>query len=72
MKKLKIKMSLSMVRRQIKRSGIEIFKEERLPNDTGTQIVTILGHVVNVYDNGSVYPDGQNAEQMTEILLRKK
>jgi hypothetical protein len=30
MKKMKIKMSLSMVRKQIMRSGIEIFKEERL------------------------------------------
>jgi hypothetical protein len=70
MKKMKIKMSLSMVRSQIRRSGIAIFKEERLPDDTGTQLVTILGHVVNVYGNGSVYPSGQNPEQMRAILLR--
>jgi hypothetical protein len=72
MKKLTIKMSLPMVRQRIKSSGMETFKEERLPNDKGTQIITIVGHVVNVYDNGSVYPDGKNPEQMRAILLRRK
>jgi hypothetical protein len=42
MRKLKIKMNLSMVRRQFKRSGVEIFKEERLPNDMGPKLLRPL------------------------------
>ena len=45
---IKIKMSLSMVKTRIKKSGIEIFVERRLPDNTGTQIVTIFGHVVTL------------------------
>ena len=56
MKKLKLKMSLSMVKKRIQDSGIEIFAEKRLTDNSGTQIVTIFGHVVNVYDNGSSFP----------------
>jgi hypothetical protein len=70
-KKLKIKMSLAMVKKHIKDAGIEIFREERLPDDNGTQITTILSHIVNHYDNGTVFPQGHNPEQMRKILLKK-
>jgi hypothetical protein len=71
MKKIKIKMTLATVKKRIKDAGIEIFRAERLPDDSGTQVTTILGHIVNHYDNDSVLPQGQNAEQMRAILLKK-
>ena len=60
----KMKMTLSMVRKRIENSGLEIFVERRLPDNAGTQIVTTFSHIVNVYDTGSVVVHGSNAEQM--------
>ena len=45
-----------------------IRSEERLPNETGTQLRLENGAIVNVFDNGNHSVQGQNREQVKELL----
>ena len=54
-----IKMTADLVRSGITTAGFAIFTERRLPNDSGTQIVTTTGQVVDVYDKGTVVVHGE-------------
>jgi hypothetical protein len=56
-------MSLAEVRQCIDNSDFEIVTEERLPNNLGTKIVTVQGHIVVVYDSGAVVPQGKNPKR---------
>ncbi len=67
---MKLKMTLPMVRKRIENAGLDIFIERRLPDNMGTQIVTIKNHVINVYDSGSVVVQGVNRDQMENILTQ--
>ena len=48
--------------------GFTIRNEERLANDTGTQLRLDNGAVVNVFDTGNHSVQGQNTEQVKELL----
>jgi hypothetical protein len=63
-----IKMTLEEVKSRMSAAGIDIKSEQRLPNDTGTQIVTIFGHVVDVYDTGKAVVQGRDAARLASVL----
>jgi hypothetical protein len=52
-------MSLAEVKQRIYDSGFQIIVEDRLGDNHGTQIVTDLEHVVNVYDTETVVVQGK-------------
>jgi hypothetical protein len=64
-----IRMSLAEVRRRINRADLDITIEQRLPNNLGTQLVTLFGHVVTVYDTHTVVIGGKKQMQMRKILV---
>jgi hypothetical protein len=64
-----IRMSLAEVRRRINRADLDITIEQRLPNNLGTQLVTLLGRVVTVYDTHTVVLGGKKQMQMRKIKL---
>ena len=45
-----------------------IRSEERLPNETGTQLRLENGAIVNVFDNGNHSVQGQNTQPVRELL----
>jgi hypothetical protein len=66
-----IRMTLPEVRRRIIASGLDLTVDERLPNNRGTQLMTLLGHVVTVYDTHKVVIGGKKQMQMFQILTAK-
>lgn len=64
-------MTLEEVKTALTQAGYQIFKEERLGNNTGTQLRLDNGAVVNVFDKGTVNCQGKNCEQV-ETLLKSK
>jgi hypothetical protein len=66
-----IRMTLGEVRGRISAAGLVIKSEERLPNNLGTQIVTVFGQVADVYDTGAVVVHGRNAENLRTIFSAK-
>ncbi len=46
-------MTLDEVKRRLSEAGYQIEREDRLGNDTGTQLRFRDGGVVNVFDNGN-------------------
>jgi ribonuclease HIII len=66
-----IVMTLAEVRQRLNESEFEIIIDKRLPNNLGTHIVTIQGHVIDVYDSDKVVIQGKNREQITNILAQK-
>jgi hypothetical protein len=63
-----IKMTADQVRSGITTAGFAIFKERRLPNDSGTRIVTTTGQVVDVYDRGTVVVHGEDPARLRTAL----
>ena len=61
---------LTEVKQRIDSSEFEIAIETRLPKDSGTHIVTTMGHVIDVYDSGRALIQGRKQKQMSKILLR--
>ena len=47
-------MTVDEVKRQLTSAGYRVVKEERLPNETGSQLRLDGGAIVNVFDNGTV------------------
>jgi hypothetical protein len=66
----RIIVSLAEVKRRIQKSGFQIIVQDRLRDNHGTQIITNHGHVVKVYDTGTVLIQGKHQEQMRIILTR--
>ncbi len=66
-------MNLDEVKSKLKGSGHRIDKEDRLGNNSGTQLRLENGAIVNVYDNGKVHCQGKNSEEVqvlfTEAVL---
>ena len=44
-------------------------KEERLPNETGSQLRLDGGAIVNVFDNGTVNCQGKNSKAVEAVLI---
>ena len=55
-------------RRLLQDAGIEVSKEKRLGNDTGTQLKLSNGVALNVYDKGTFYAQGNEAQEVNEVL----
>lgn len=66
-----IRLPLPEVRRRIIAAGLDLTVEERLPNHLGTQLMTLRGHVVTVYDTHKVVIGGQMQPQMFQLLTAK-
>lgn len=63
-----IKMTLEEVRSRMSKTGLAIERERRLPNDKGSQIVTVHGQVVDVYNSGTTVVQGREAERLRTVL----
>ena len=61
-------MNLSTAKKILTEDGFAINREERLGNDSGTQIRLGNGAVVNVFDKGSYSLQGRNMERVKELL----
>src|SRR5689334_12119493 len=55
------------VRALLQRTGLTIKSDTRLPNDTGFQIRTAEGPVVNIFDNGTRIVQGKNQHLVSDI-----
>ena len=64
--------SLAEVKRRVKKAGFKIISEEPLRDGYGIQIITDHGHVINVYYTNSVVVQGNNQQQMRDILTKKE
>lgn len=64
-------MKLPEVKKVLEDAGYIINKEDRLPNDTGTQLRLDGGAIINVFDNGKLNVQGKNCTQV-EALLESK
>jgi predicted nucleotide-binding protein len=62
-------MTLDEVKRRLEAAGHKVTKEDRLPNDTGTQLRLENGAIVNVFDKGTVNCQGKNGKTVEAILL---
>lgn len=61
-------MHIEDAKRLLYEAGIGIISEDRLPNDTGTQLRCQGDSVVNLYDSGSVVVQGKNQKEVREVL----
>lgn len=61
-------MHIDEVKRLLDAAGIAVLSQERLPNDTGTQLRCQGDSVVNLYDSGSVVVGGKNQKVVREAL----
>ena len=61
-------MKLDEVKRRLAASAYQVEKEERLRNDTGTQLRLDGGAIVNVFDNGTVSCQGKNKKTVEDVL----
>ncbi len=52
----------------LKSNGYVLGQEKRLTNDTGWQLRTETGQIVNVFDNGNFYVQGKNPENLRAKL----
>lgn len=63
-------MNLGEARRLLEAEGFEITTEERLANDTGTQLRLKNGAIVNVFDNGKVNVQGKHTSEVKAALVQ--
>jgi len=61
-------MKLEDVKKRLTDTGMSIIKEERLSNETGTQLRLDGGPIVNVFDNGTVNYQGKNRETVKAVV----
>ena len=61
-------LTLDEVRQALNAAGLDIATEERLPNDTGTQLRLVNKAIVNVFDNGNVNVQGKNQDAVKTAL----
>jgi predicted nucleotide-binding protein len=60
--------TLDDVKQRISAEGLAIQTEERLPNDTGTQLRLLGGQIVNVFDTGRCNVQGKNPDMLKQLL----
>ena len=63
-------MTLEEARQYLVQAGYRIKKEERLGNNTGTQLRIERGAIVKVFDNGNYSCQGKNCEVVEALLDR--
>ena len=63
-------MNTSEAKDRLRAAGLEIRTEQRLPNDTGTQLRLINKAIVNVFDNGNINIQGRNRAEVEAVLGR--
>jgi len=61
-------MDATEVRRRLASAGLDIKSDERLANDTGTQLRLTNGAIVNVFDNGNCNVQGKNKAEVEAAL----
>ena len=61
-------MNTSEAKERLLAAGLEVKAEERLGNETGTQLRLTNGAIVNVFDNGTVNIQGKNKAEVQAIL----
>jgi predicted nucleotide-binding protein len=61
-------MKLEDVKKRLTDTGMSIIKEERLSNETGTQLRLDGGPIVNVFANGTVNYQGKNRETVKAVV----
>lgn len=59
---------LETVKEKIEKSGLSIASEQRLGNNTGTQLKVSNGGVINVYDKGTISCQGKHSDEMKQLL----
>jgi len=64
-------MTIEEVKARLAEAELKVIKEERLPNDKGTQLRLDNGAIVNAFDNGTVNCQGKNC-QVVEALLGER
>ncbi|MDR4498434.1 MAG: nucleotide-binding protein [Candidatus Scalindua sp.] len=65
-------MNLDEVKRIIASAGYTVASEERLKNNTGTQLKISNGAVISSYDKGTYNIQGKNAEEIEKLLEQKR
>jgi predicted nucleotide-binding protein len=63
-------MDIDQAREALLAAGMEFKSEERLANETGTQIRLVNGAIVNVFDNGNLNVQGKNKAEVEKALRR--
>ena len=63
-------MTLEDARQRLAEAGYRIKKEERLGNNTGTQLRLDRGVSINVFDNGNYSCQGKNCDVVEALLDR--
>jgi predicted nucleotide-binding protein len=61
-------MNTEEVRRLLEGAGEKVTSEKRLPNETGTQLRTVAGAIVNVFDTGRVQVQGKRQDEIQRLL----
>lgn len=61
-------MSLEEVKTALVEAGYRVSREERLGNNTGTQLRLDGGAIVNIFDNGTINCQGKNCEKVETLL----
>jgi predicted nucleotide-binding protein len=61
-------MDLADVKRLLGGAGLSIKSEQRLGNDSGTQIRLKNGAIVNIFDKGSISYQGKNIDSVRRVL----
>ena len=63
-----LKLSLDDVRQGLESARLEVVSQNRLSDDSGVQLQLRGGGSVNVYDNGTVLPQGPSAPLLRAIF----
>lgn len=61
-------MSIEDVQAKLESAGLKVKDKKRNGNDTGYQLRCTTGEIVNVFDNGTITPQGKNQGRVREIL----
>ena len=61
-------MTADEIRDALRKAGLGIKEESRLPNDTGVQIHLQNGAIVNCFDSGKYSVQGKNQNTVTKAL----
>jgi len=61
-------MSVDEVLRKLQSRGLILKDKKRNGNETGYQLRFTTGEIVNIFDNGTISPQGKNQEAVREAL----
>src|SRR5579859_2759787 len=61
-------MTADDVQRKLEAAGLILSDRKRTGNDTGVQLRFKGGEIVNVFDNGTISPQGKNKSRVQELL----